>query len=118
MKTTTLLSSLLASLSAATCLMAWGCIEVGHPIEVGCFVEYDNPSCIDTGVSATSAHSSGSTSTSGGGGASGDGGHGDGGSGAGGDGGGGAGGDGGGGASGDGGAAGTGGEGGAGGVGR
>ncbi|WP_437716345.1 hypothetical protein WMF45_07935 [Sorangium sp. So ce448] len=86
--------ALLLRLSATTGLLAGGCIEVGHPIEVGCFVEDDNPNCFDTGVSASSSQASGTTGAggAGGGGASADGG---GGAGASADGGGGAGGDGG-----------------------
>ncbi|WP_437799724.1 hypothetical protein [Sorangium sp. So ce693] len=97
--------ALLLRLSATTGLLAGGCVDVGHPIEVGCFVEADNPNCFDTGVSASSSQASGASST-GGGGASADGG-----------GGAGASADGGGGTGGDGGSAGSGGAGGAGGAG-
>ncbi|WP_434045653.1 MULTISPECIES: hypothetical protein [Sorangium] len=60
----TLLPSLLVGLSAASGLIAWGCIEVGHPIEVGC-VEYDTPNCREPGGATTSSRASGSTSTGG-----------------------------------------------------
>ncbi|KYF87232.1 hypothetical protein BE17_14490 [Sorangium cellulosum] len=60
----TLLPSLLVSLSAASGLMAWGCVEVGHPVEVGCFIEYDNPNCDESIGATTSSHASGTTSTS------------------------------------------------------
>jgi hypothetical protein len=100
--------ALLLRLSATTGLLAGGCVEVGHPSEVGCFVEVDNPNCFDTGVAASSGQASGTASTggAGGGGVSADSG-----------GGAGASADGGGGAGGDGGSAGSGGAGGAGGAG-
>ncbi|WP_437533954.1 hypothetical protein WME79_07740 [Sorangium sp. So ce726] len=68
--------ALLLRLSATTGLLAAGCVDVGHPIEVGCFVEADNPNCFDTGVSASSSQPSGTTGAggAGGGGASADGG--------------------------------------------
>lgn len=60
--------ALLLRLSATTGLLAGGCVEVGHPIEVGCFVEDDNPNCFDTGVSASSSQASGTTGAGGAGG--------------------------------------------------
>ncbi|WP_437757237.1 hypothetical protein [Sorangium sp. So ce1389] len=59
----TLLPSLVVSLSTASGLMAWGCVEVGHPVEVGCFIEYDNPNCDESIGATTSSHASGTAST-------------------------------------------------------
>ncbi|WP_437769666.1 hypothetical protein WMF27_07155 [Sorangium sp. So ce281] len=78
--------ALLLRLSATTALLSGGCVEVGHPIEVGCFVEDDNPNCFDTGVSASSSQASGTTGAGGAGGAGGGGASADAGGGAGGDG--------------------------------